>query len=1256
MININRIARLLAFIGTTAIGLYAEPGAERAFAREIRFSGNDAAAGLTTGSVRPESFTTEMGAYREAQAGLTFEGRGASATFQIPAPPQDQPLFLEIQEIHQRRSQAFGYRVIVGSQPVYFRTYEERGAGPNHYWIQVPAEAYAGRKLVNLTFRSEGSAPFTLGAVWVYHDFFKRVAAPEKVYRPMGLLGMELADIEPKPSFTSFAPIGRLSIAQYGAAPVDRGRTRFVEGLQAGAAAGEQILWMPNGTAWGGKPNGPDGRGGYFSDPRYSSLGYSPDTGRYLTSWPGMWGSTAWPSLHEPWMNQFLETRFQSLFTGLTTEMDFLTARGQRPHLGVIREWGLSSCELSPSSIEKAAAAGLRLDPADGLDTNERSWMFRDGVRLWQDYAASTRRALARASVQIDRGTVRLPDRQVLDELYSQPDFLSDWAVGPELWSIGEQGMVPGFWSSGELGQGKEYRELATYDYLRARGRLAMVNLERTILKEDFRVLRDHYARGFQFVTLFNDTRKDAPFIQAVDHCEDAPALPAIHRETSLLAIDFRHLKALGPDDALAGHDNIQIAHAKTFKLREHRAPRLTVLDHRHPGQITYRLQQGGAPFTNGLSLHLNGRISSVGGNAIELWAGRAPDQLRLLRNLRSRELPCPDHWAMHMTSDATIDLGADMVGASEWFFRLVIHSPSATDAAFLLGLDVGSQWPQRSGYLAGNPLKARDERTLQLWVQDRAPALSMLETYARTALGAAGQETPAPSAPTLAWNLAVPGVPAREQELFTRSLELYRQGWYRSAYGMLVGELSQILPARYAVRGGGALGCHPVEVSLPSADAVAVVRLESVGPDGATFSLTSEKPAAGLVLRFPGLDSRTRTWTLETTSPSNYRLRPSSSGSAQTGTVRAISTGGVEVELDATPPAPVPKATLPRTLEGRYLQGDRKRLTIDTQDLAAMNQEASMEIPVAESVTFERKADLLFASAEDEARWPKPLDAVTLTLDPAGRVIAIKARYGRDRGRIRAFHTPTLVGDLSPGGIELENGRRYDFSYTPGIGTIFSTVALHAGITNYEIRALEQALRPGQEVDLTYCPYATTGSHPRLRTVSAPHRVLISEDFTQTTGDEWKVRAFRIDGVDVQPHKPEPNYLYDVVIRLLRPTGFFQPGNVVYKVEQDQPLGTTALEFAARAFEDSSIVAFSVSADGDTWTPVGQFDNTWQNNYPQSTDSKSWRFPPQMVDMTNAVKGLHSFYLKIALSVGDADERFCFGGFRVITEAPANP
>jgi hypothetical protein len=326
----------------------------------------------------------------------------------------------------------------------------------------------------------------------------------------------------------------------------------------------------------------------------------------------------------------------------------------------------------------------------------------------------------------------------------------------------------------------------------------------------------------------------------------------------------------------------------------------------------------------------------------------------------------------------------------------------------------------------------------------------------------------------------------------------------------------------------------------------------------------------------------------------------------------------------------------------------NKARITIDTQNLELMNNNDSIAIPLSKNVKVSRKADQLTDPKAGTA--PDKLDHVALELDEKGEVISVDARYGRDRGRIKEFHAPVLIGDLAVGGITLENGRRYDFNYDKTHGTRFATVALNNLILNYELTHLAEGLKPGTEVEIAYTPAMKEGRAPRLFLVNQPTRVLLEEDYTLANDDAWRKKTTSIDGVDVINHRPEPNYLHNVVIRLLRPTTWFQPGSVVYQVKSETPLGDTALEFNARAFEDSSRVEFFTSPDGKKWTKVGQFDNTWQNNIPQSPNSKTWKFPPQTVDLTPSVKGLKDFYLKISLTTGDADDRFCFGGFRVLS------
>jgi hypothetical protein len=1225
LISYIRSALALALIPLAVLPSMAisseQPVADTAFSAHIGFS-----KGLpdeVTGNVVLESIETEIGGYREERRAATVSGKGATLGFTVPPPGEGDDLVLEFQEIHTRRPEVFGYTVLVNGQEVYFRTYEEYGAGPNHFFVQVPKELVKRGQPVRVTLRSESAAPFSIANVWAYSGFKRHVAEREGVYRPMALHGLKPPKDGKKPKFNSFSPLGTLSIASYGSRHPEAGRDHLIKSLAADAAAGEMSVWLVNGTAWGGKPNGPDGLGGYFSDPRYSLLGYDAANGRFVPSWPGMWSNTAWPTLRDETMNAFLEARFRRMMDGHTGAIDRLKAQGLDPNLVIVREWGPAIGEISNTAIEDARRDGINLDPSDGLDSKARLWMHRDGVRLWKDFASSTRRIVERDSVVVDNGQVRLPETQLLDNLYSQPDFLTDWPMEDIRWSAGQPGMVPGLWSSGEMGKGTEYRELAMYDYLRARGRLAMVNMERTILKDDFSVLKNHYARGFQFMTLFNTYDGDETLVAAVDSSGEEPALPAVHREPSLLALDFPRQKSFGPDEAVVSKENVTIEHAKTFRAGEHGAPRLAVIDSSKLGEITYSIENPDT-FTAALNLHLEGRISTVEGNSIDILAGDSPSSLSKIKTLTSTDLPTPKRWTPHVTSGTSVDLGDSMIGKKDYYIRFVLHSPSARDAAFLMKIAIASQWARKSGSIAGNPLKRSDERTLNLWVQDRAIAENMLRQYAEASGNPAAKKS-------------------RESDILERAGDLIRRGWYRSAYRLLAGEMSQILPARYVVRGGGPLGCWPVKATLPSEKDSVVVRLFDASPEKVAFSLHGEQAGQQVAMAFPGLDP-SKKWTLKTTAANSYEIHPAKSGDP----ALSFTDGEVAANIAIDPVPPTPAKTLPRRIVGRVLGWNKARITIDTQDLELMNNNDSMAIPLSKNVEVTRKADQLTDPQAGKA--PDKLDRIALELDDKGEVVKVDALYGRDRGRIKEFHPPVLIGDLAVGSITLENGNRYEFNYDKTHGTRFATVALNNLILNYELTHLAEGLKPGTEVEIAYTPTMEEGRPPRLFLVTQPTRVLLEEDYTLATDDAGRKKATSIEGVDVIDHKPEPNYLHNVVIRLLRPTTWFQPGSVVYQLKSETPLGDTALEFNARAFEDSSNVEFFTSNDGKKWTKVGRFDNTWQNNIPQSPNSKIWKFPPQTIDLTPTVKGLKNFYLKISLTTGDADDRFCFGGFRVLT------
>jgi hypothetical protein len=138
------------------------------------------------GTVQPETIVAEVGALNRTCSGYTVSGQGSEMTLTAQVGSSGKPYLLEVQEIHDRRPAVFGYTVLVNGTEVYFRTYEEIAAGPNHYFIQVPTDVAPGGSL-QITFHNESDAPFCIGRVWVYSDFFG-LAESEGTYRSMPLL------------------------------------------------------------------------------------------------------------------------------------------------------------------------------------------------------------------------------------------------------------------------------------------------------------------------------------------------------------------------------------------------------------------------------------------------------------------------------------------------------------------------------------------------------------------------------------------------------------------------------------------------------------------------------------------------------------------------------------------------------------------------------------------------------------------------------------------------------------------------------------------------------------------------------------------------------------------------------------------------------------------------------------------------------------------------------------------------------------
>ena len=1158
------------------------------------------------GQVRREQLPTEIGGFVRTYPVQTVSGSGSSLGFTLRKPTSAKDLILEIQEIHTRRPKAFAYTVAVNGTPVYFRTYEEIGAGPNHYFIRIPAAAAAQADSLHITMTSAGAPEFSLGQVWLYADFFGTSEPQEQVYRPMALMGMVATAPGVGGPGRDFAPFGEYRDVNFLNMPKKDVRQRIRDQLVRSAETGRPVEILLNGTTWGGAPRGPDGEGGYFSDIRYSLMAYDLPSKSWSPAYPNMWSSTFWTSSYDPLLQTVMRQRFLAGLADINHTVDFLKAQGQIPRPVYTRELGPPLGEVNAATMAAAAKDGVKLDPTDGLDQAERQWLHRNDVRLWQTYATWHAEAFQRESVVVDRGEVRLPDEQAIDNQYAHTVFPSDHGPLKDLRFFGGQvGMVDGFWSSGEV----FFDKFSMYDYVKANGKLAHVNIWAPFAKTP-ELMRNLYDAGFQYATFIGDTAETTKVIRASDGCAELPALVPQHHLPSILEVMYNTQRTLGPSDRIVGSDNLTI-HSQSRECADMASmSRLAVVDIAKPGSITYRLDNGGEPFASGLSLQLDGRIAPGSSNYIQVLLGETPESLGEVAKLTADKLPCPNHWELFMTSKTTVDLGERLKGKKTGVLRLVVHAKGAFDATFLMELKVAGQWPQGSGHLASNPFTMREQRTLNLWVQDRVVAERLVARYRKI---------------------------GGEDAITTQASRMLTAGQYRSVQRLINGAISEVLPARYAVRSHGRLGRHAVEIALPNDHQALVTTLHTVTAEAYEFTVVGETARQDFTIKVPATDG-TR-WTLTQSQPNRFRLAVNPDGAliAKDGAIVAAATAVVIAE---------PTATLPTTLVARYLDGNRNSIKVDLQNLALMGGGENLSLPVAPGVRVERTPDR--QAIDGKKDWPQRYDRVELSLDNQGKVTAIRASYGHDQGRIAKITPYSPLPPFSNGTLTLENGQTYEFDY----GTEVDTVALHGLARAYEASMLLAGLRPGSEVKIDYSPYTEGGTSRRLLKIAQSHRVLMTQDFTTAQGDDWRAAAVSAEGVVVARHNPEPHNGDNTSV-LMRPAKPFEPGTVVYQVKSDKPLGTTVLEFSARVYDDSSSIDFATSVDGGTtWVPCGRFDNTWQNCYPQSV--RPWKVPWNFIDLTPVATGRTELLVKLTLRVNPADDRMALGRIRVVTSEPS--
>ena len=1031
---------------------------------------------VTSGKVPNIRMSTILGARSRSDYVRILAEEGSRLSCTLDAGSGEAPLLLEIQEIHLRHPQVFGYTIEVNGTEVYFRTYQEVGTGPNHYFVDVPRNlAPDGR--MNVTFRNQGDAPVAIGRIWAYRDFHQ-LAKADSTWRPMGMLaeaqvlvgwvgkkGKQATfeeersmpkDRDPaawqelRKTFTkgsALAPGFQTTCHYLGSNGADLQRDIDAAIQKAGTNA---IQWQYKfmGGDWGGHPSLLDGNGGDFYDLRYSQAVYDPVTKRYSPTWPGTPGGTIWPTAGASTLNQFIVDRSRMTARMVGERVGLLAAQGVRPtdiclvgDEGPSYWWQGGFGDFSPELVATAARNGVKLDP-EHLTPEARKWMFDNLTARFAERCRAITEGLGRDVIAIDRGTVHLPVTQLADAVYSHPFMNQAFPQFDPQWEGWQNGVNDYAWVGGEP---LEYVNPSYADYIASQGSLAMVNLYRPIL--DVPYLDKLYQWGMGHIACYQEFSGDATtFSQALADVDERSSLPARHYLRHLVDLIFSRMTTLDGQSTVVNADNLDLS--KTLSKT------LILEDPSKPGRLVLRLNGSGQKLPNDLSIHLDfGRAKKhEQASQVRLLAGTEIQSLREVAVMSVDEFSRTTYWPHQCTAD--LSLGSVLQDATHGYVAIELTTPQGNTETGLCMVSVRSAWGRSSGQLVGEPPSNREMRTRRLWLQDRAITERLLARHR-----AAG------------------GAPATLAE----AERLIACGMANKAHQLLSGAHSLLLPARFAVRGTGQLGPYPITVTWQGAEAVGLVELRQVTRNGMELvmqgdtALTAEIRCGGLE---PGkrYNSALESGRIRLFADPTGTLKADTSGWVTvTGSVNARSPFGGDGFL-AKDTGRVPGRSLTALYTGKDLY------EVQDPTLAVYNP---LRITSATDVIQERRPDV--DGAQVTKAGPSTGDRVEITLDDAGKAIALRSTFGAVTGTIRSFTPPAVHPQPCNGILEMTDGRTFELMYRMGSFTRFNVPGLKPWARNNNLTDFAATLRPGMTVKLTYSPTLITGTTPRLITVTVP-------------------------------------------------------------------------------------------------------------------------------------------------------------------------
>ena len=1009
----------------------------------------------TSGKVSSTKITTDNGTVKETYTALKFAGKGAKAEFTLDlsapaATSANNPMMLEIMEVHNNNYCAFGYIVQIDGKDVYFRTYEELATGTIHYFIPFSRSMVSNPSKVKVTIISQDASPFSIGMVWGYNDFYGLMSS-EKVLTKMGLNLFCGGDTVKGATFTkkyaglkSFTPNPLYEVDYLNNLnATSASQLSSFSGAAANAGTGVQLMlkkyWL--------FADGVDGKGGKWSDLKYQQVQYNAASKIYTNTTPNGWSNTHWLSMSNSYLNNASCDKLSKILSSFADTYALAAAKGKAPTAvqmimehgtGYYHESDFYGGDFSQEIIQMAKKRGITLDPTDGLSYEEKRFMYLIVAEMNQQQADTYRAALGRAPVVIKNGKVTLPTYQPTENMYSHGTQTADqWISYDDRITGWMSGIGSGYWPSSE---NMWFDDQRLYEYQLGYGRIGCVNLEMYIHgnKEAIQsYLRQGYRNGMEYVTMFNDQDEYNTYnhVKEIDNLQNQ-TVSEYHYDRSYLDVDYMRdfntgmISKISMTPGVVSYDNCKVGATGN----------LYCSDVKKVGIATYKVSSP-TVLENGLKVYLEGKTSS--GASIEIWGGTDLNKLSKVGTFKfTKELT----W-FNKYSGYTLDITDQTKGVKDYYVQIRMSNIGASAAnTSIRAIKVTTPWDTETGSLVGVKTTYAQRRMQNLWVAEREALESLMKDY--KAKGG-------------------------NDSVYQNANKLYGYGRYKSAYALLTGEISQLLPAKYAISGNGTLGKYPIKVSLASGQ-TAVVELRKVSASDIQFRLLTEKKQT-VTLTVSSL-VKNAYYRLEQIGSDAYRivmLKNSASGAVQAKDGKAT----FEVVVS---PAKAEKLTN-TTVTGRvFTNCNGSSIVMQVQDPSIGEYGLAVTYHIMDTCTFTRQKE---GSNSKKAQLPRFGDKVTVTLDANGFVVDMVAVYGEVTGKIVKFQPPTVTGTPCNGIITLDNGVSYEIEYSSGT-TKFNLPRLSGESRTVSIAKIAREIKVGQTVTITYCPETTNGSYRRILTL----------------------------------------------------------------------------------------------------------------------------------------------------------------------------